>query len=508
MKNILCLTIDILLLVASGLFVACNPRKPSFHIGVSQCSDDEWRQKMNREMAREVAFIGDMEVTFRSADDRSDHQSADIDSFIDEGVDLLIVAPNETEGVTAAVKRARDKGIPVVLVDRKLNTDDYDAYVGTDNYDIGYKAGSYAAATLKDGGSVVEIGGLTGSSPATERHKGFVDALKDAPNVKLLASADGEWRLATAEKVMDSLLQTVPAPDLVFAHNDRMAVGARRATSRHGVAPLFIGVDALPGKGHGVELVTNGTLEASLIYSTGGDRIIQVADSILKKLPVQRNSLLSTAIVDSTNARVLAMQVTQIEDEEAKIEELNDRIDTFLLRYSHQKIMLISSIVILVLIAIVFGLILRAYWTNVKTNRQLAQQKHKLEAQRNQLILLSKQINGTDDGFTDKLRKVVNAHMAEPNFGVEELALEMGMGRSQLFRKVKNLCDCSPNELIRAARLKRAAELLTSTDKTVAEVSFATGFSSPSYFAKCYREYFGCNPKGFLKKDEKEKGKE
>lgn len=500
MKKSYCFSLSILLLVAGGMFTACSPRRPSFHIGVSQCSDDEWRQKMNREMVREAAFIGDMELTFRSAGDRSDHQSADIDSFINEGVDLLIVAPNEAQGVTAAVKRAREKGIPVVLVDRKLNSDDYDAYVGTDNYDIGYKAGTYAAASLKDGGSVVEIGGLTGSSPATERHKGFVDALKGSPNITLLASADGEWRSETAEKVMDSVLQKVAAPDLVFAHNDRMAVGARRATARHGVNPLFIGVDALPGKGHGVELVTNGTLEASLIYSTGGDRIIQVADSILKKLEVQRNSLLSTALVDSTNARILSMQVAQIEDEEAKIEELNERIDTFLLRYSHQKVMLISSIVILILIAIVFALIVRAYWTNVKTSRTLAEQKKKLEAQRNQLILLSKQIKETDDGFTDKVRKVIEAHMTETEFGVEELAAEMGMGRSQLFRKVKSLCDCSPNELIRAARLKRAAELLTHTDKTVAEVSFATGFSSPSYFAKCYKEYFGSNPKGFLKK--------
>ncbi len=496
MKNIQYLLFVGAVFVFSCVLMACDRDRNDFRIGVSQCSDDEWRSKMNEEMKREAAFLGNIDVVFRSAYDDSERQCADIDSLVDEKVDLLIVAPNEARGVTAAVRRARRKGIPVIMVDRKLDADEYDAYVGADNFEIGYKAGVYVATALGGHGRVVEIMGLRGSTPAMERHNGFVAALSEAPGISLVASVDGKWRSEDAAIAVDSLLPHCPNPDFIFSHNDRMAVGARSVMSRYGKTSRFIGVDAVPGKGYGVELVRNGILEASLIYTTGGDKIIQLADSLLKKQKIQRNTLLSTALVDSTNARVVAMQVEQITNEEQKIEALNNRIDTFLLRYNNQKALLMACIVILFLVCIVFVLILRAYWTNVKTNKMLEAQKEKLETQRNQLALLTKQLAAMEPvGFAEKLRETIDSRLSNPDFGVEELAAELGVGRSQLFRKVKSLCGCSPVELLRAARLKRAAELLTKTDKTVAEIAFASGFSSPSYFAKCYKDYFGENPK-------------
>ena len=192
----------------SCLFLlSCRQERPRYVIGVSQCSDDEWRHQQNTEMLREAGFYRDLQIVIRTAKDDSERQIRDIRRFLDEGVDLLVVSPNEAEPITPIVEEAYDRGIPVIVVDRKILSDKYTAYIGADNDGIGYAIGNYIAQSLNGQGTVVEITGLSGSTPAMERHEGFTRAIRAYPDICLLAVADGAWLRDQAETKMDSLLR-------------------------------------------------------------------------------------------------------------------------------------------------------------------------------------------------------------------------------------------------------------------------------------------------------------
>lgn len=377
-----------------GLLVGCTSEKPRFVIGVSQCSDDEWREQTNKEIRREALFYPEVEVKIRSVKDDNVAQEKDIDRFIDEGVDLLIVAPNEADALVPAIERAYDAGIPVVLFDRKVHSDKYTAYVGADNYEIGYQVGEYIVSRLQGKGQIVELTGLIGSSPAVERHRGMMKALQQAPDIHVLASVDAAWLRESAEKVFDSIQTVYPHIDLVFAHNDRMAVGAYDAAvgKKRDKDILFVGIDALAGKGNGVEQVMAGHLDASFIYPTGGDRVMQVAMNILEGKPYTHDSKLSTALVNRSNARIMQMQTEHIFQLDSKIEVLDSKLDAFLLRYSAQQMFLYACIVILILVCTLLFFVVRAFWTKNRLNTELSEQKRHVEEQRDQLINLSKEL--------------------------------------------------------------------------------------------------------------------
>lgn len=196
------------------LLTACTKEKSRYIIGVSQCSDDEWRHKMNNEITREALFYDGVSVEIRTAKDNNEIQKKDIEYFINKGVDLLIVAPNEAIPITPVVEKAFDKGIPVVVVDRKILSDKYTAYVGADNYEIGKAVGEYVANLLEKKGNIVEIAGLEGSTPAIDRHQGFINALNNYPDIKLLNHFDAGWLQSVATEKMDTALAHYPDIDL------------------------------------------------------------------------------------------------------------------------------------------------------------------------------------------------------------------------------------------------------------------------------------------------------
>ena len=244
MKNYLLLSI----LCLAGILMSCTQKHTRYRIGVSQCSDDEWRHKMNNEIVREALFYDGVEVEIRTAKDNNRNQIADIKYFIDKKVDLLIVAPNEAAAITPVVEKAYRQGIPVVVIDRKILSDKYTAFVGADNYEIGKDVGQYILNRLHGKGKVLEITGLEGSTPAMERHKGLTDVLKEEPGIEITASVDGAWLQSVAGEKMDSVFQTNKNIDLVFAQNDRMAIGAYLSARQQQLEKemLFVGIDALP----------------------------------------------------------------------------------------------------------------------------------------------------------------------------------------------------------------------------------------------------------------------
>ena len=390
MKNYLLLSI----LCLAGILMSCTQKHTRYRIGVSQCSDDEWRHKMNNEIVREALFYDGVEVEIRTAKDNNRNQIADIKYFIDKKVDLLIVAPNEAAAITPVVEKAYRQGIPVVVIDRKILSDKYTAFVGADNYEIGKDVGQYILNRLHGKGKVLEITGLEGSTPAMERHKGLTDVLKEEPGIEITASVDGAWLQSVAGEKMDAVFQTNKNIDLVFAQNDRMAIGAYLSARQQQLEKemLFVGIDALPGKEYGVEQIINGVLDATFIYPTGGDKVVQVAMDILEKRPYERDTKLSTALVDKTNARVMQLQTDHITEQDGKIERLNNQVNEYLSRYSAQTMFLYACLIILLLFAALLAIIVRAYWTKNRMNMELSRQKKKLEEQRDQLISLSKQL--------------------------------------------------------------------------------------------------------------------
>lgn len=373
---------------------SCTHKEHQFFIGVSQCSEDEWRGQMNKEIKREVLFYPGTQLEIRTAKDNNLHQIEDIKYFIHKKVDLLIVAPNEADAITPVIEQAFDAGIPVVLVDRKIRSNKYTAYVGANNYEIGKQVGNYIINRLHGKGNIIEITGLHGSTPAVERHKGMTESLKNAPEINIIASADAGWFKDKAENLLDSILAHHTDIDLVFAQNDRMAIGAFQAAAAQGREKdiLFVGIDAVAGKGFGIESVAGGEMDATFIYPTGGDNVVQTAMAILQGKPYDKEINLSTALVDKSNARIMQMQTEHISQLDYKIELLNGQLDAYFMRYSAQRMFLYACILILVLTAILLVFVVRAFWIKNRMNTELSKQKAQLETQRDQLIDLSRQL--------------------------------------------------------------------------------------------------------------------
>ena len=358
----------ILLIISAVLLLsACSGGKKLLVIGVSQCSNDIWRSKLNDEL-KLAARISGVDIRFVSADDNSWRQMEQIRDFVREGVDLLVVSPNQTSTITRAVEEAFDAGIPVILFDRKIDSDKYTAFIGADNVEIGRMMGRFMADFLGGEGQVVEIQGLAGSSPADDRHRGFVEALSEHPRMQLLAAPYGNWLEEDGYRAMSGLMEQGIRPDAVFGQNDRMAMGARRALGEPEDIPFF-GVDALPDAG--LQEVIDGVLTASYLYPTRGDLVMELALNILHGKPFERENRLESALVDSHNALMLKMQEEEIATQRAMVRNVNGQLDRFLLQYNNQRIimwMVISFAILLILLA---SQAYWSYWTTRELKRQL-----------------------------------------------------------------------------------------------------------------------------------------
>ena len=338
------------------LLSACtanNERR--YIIGVSQCSEDIWRNKLNNELIMSTYQHDNVSLKFASANDNDRLQTKQINEFINEGVDLLIVSPNQVHTISAVIDKAYDRGIPVILFDRKTDSKKYTAFIGADNYEAGHEIGHFIAQQLEGKGYIVEICGLKASSPAIERDRGFMDALKDYSGIKVIACKHGDWVKESGIMAMDSVLTQAKEPiQYVFAQNDRMGLGALQAIRKHGAKGIkIVGIDALPVPGGGMENVRDGNLEASYIYPTRGDAVMQLALNILEKKPYKRDNYLKGALVTKANANVLLMQNEEMNKQTARLNALHGKVDTYLVQYNHQKMYIVLfSIILLLLIGI------------------------------------------------------------------------------------------------------------------------------------------------------------
>ena len=719
MRRLLYLTIITAIICSS-----CTNRTPKYVIGVSQCTEDIWRDWQNSEMTLESMLHDGVELRFKTARDDSKRQIEQIDSLVESGIQLLIVAPNQLASVTPAINRAYDQGIPVIVFERKTDSPKYTAFVSADNYEIGRMMGEYVSMRLKGKGRVLEILGLKGSSPAEERHKGFTDALKGS-DIEIVASLQSDWTEEKGYETVKNYTGSLEDIDLVFAHNDRSALGARRAFIEAKIIPLplFCGIDGLPGQYGGIQMVRDGILDASYIYPTRGDQLLQLALDILNGEPYEKETVLTSAIVTSENANVLMLESDMVMRQSQRLSRLKDMTDNYMQKLgTHRAISFLAGILIFLLLLMIIGIyyhFLQSARLNDERSRMerekldfYTQVSHELRTpltliqapleelteteegknaspetkalynmlrrNTNQLIeLINKmldvqatgsldilatghqnavmapttpvlpttpveddgskstvlivddnadirtllrrilqdryQVNEAEDGqqglelaneivpdlivsdvmmpvmnglefcqrvkdniatshipvilltaralskhqvegyesgadgyitkpfsaevllaridnllknrlrlkglfgseeekevrqaetpaeepqkkedkFMTRFREYIEQNMSDSNLGVETIGVELGLSRVQLYRKVKALTGQSPVELLRTVRLHKARRMLQDSAKSISEVAYEVGFTSPSYFTKCFRDEFGVSP--------------
>jgi len=351
----------ITILILLGLLTSCSQDTKKYRIGVSQCSDDIWRDKQNSELKIGAYFHDNVELRFAAAYDSDERQIQQIDSLVETGIDLLIVAPNQVSTISPAIDRAYDKGIPVIVFERKTNTKKYTAYMGADNYEMGHLMGEYVANRLNERGRIIEVMGLEGSSPAIERHNGFREAIAQHPGIQVVATLQGDWTEPTAYNTVKQWLdknKDAGNIDLVFGMNDRTAMGARKAFKEVGGAlPLFCGIDGLPGENGGIRLVQDSLLDASYIYPTHGDQLLQLAVDILEGKPYEKETKLMSALVTQENARVLLMESEEIMRQSRNVEQLHEKASQYLDQLASQRTLtFVALAAILLLLALLAGI--------------------------------------------------------------------------------------------------------------------------------------------------------
>lgn len=368
-KKHIILYVILLLLV----LVSCSDRRTV--IGVSQCSDDLWRQKVNREIKIGQYQYKNVDVVFASADNNGQRQARQIDSLVKAKVDLLVVAPSDVKTVAPAIERAYRAGIPVILYDRMIESTHYTAYIGTDNVAIGKEVADYLAHQLQGRGTVVEITGERGSTPVADRHRGFMQGMKAFPQIQVV-TLEGDWNLAGAKKLMRQYMDAGKPVDAVFGHNDAEAWGAQQAAKEKNREKqmLFVGIDGLPGENQGVDLVAKGVMTASYIYPTKGEAIVPLAMNILQGKPYKRMNYFQSALVTAENAKLIDMQYKEIEDQTADLNTIYSSINEYMKMYRWQKIINILAVAVVLLLLIM-----------IFYRRKVRREKEKLNEQRKQM---------------------------------------------------------------------------------------------------------------------------
>ena len=579
-----------------------------YKIGVSQCVGGAWRDKANVEMlSAQHLYDNDVKVIIKNADNNNERQCLQIDSLVDEGVDLLVVSPNDYHALNGSLQRAREKNIPIVFFDRTTALKDYTAYIGGDNVEAGRKMAEYAVllcrdSVKKDGRRpiVLEMTGPLAISPAAQRHAGFSEVISNNPSIDY-RHLPSQWSYDDCKRIMREWLENGKAVDVVFCHSDLAAVGAYEAAKElHKEREIrFLGIDGLPGEG--LDAVQNGQLAASYIYSTHGEEVIALALRILEGKPFKRTNNLKSIVVTPQNVADIALSSHSLQKQNTYLSTIQTKLETYLGFYHIQRALLIVSLLVILLLAVAVFTTWRAVKATRRANRRMRElndeqirfftnASHQLRTpltliagpinqlaegkgdqqqlvgivQRNveqlqrlvsDVLLFRRENNATVDDTTvttdeqllasrkavqesrhdtlrQKLRQLFNTqnlntqnlnttpsqhlttqnspspdrrfldtflkamekHMSNTNLKIEDLGDEVGLSRVQLYRKVKALTGMTPVEILRETRLKRAMQLLKTTDKTVSEIANEVGFATPGYFSSCFKKQYDKYP--------------
>ncbi|MFR2618622.1 substrate-binding domain-containing protein [Parabacteroides goldsteinii] len=399
-----------LLICILSLTISCKREgEKKFVVGVSHSSiNDSWRKAMVLDMQVKASEYPGLTLQIKDAGEDNDTQIKQIREFIKQRVDLVIISANESEPVTTAAVEAFRAGIPTIIIDRKIYSEEYTTFIGADNYEIGRAAGLFVNSLLKKKKTtIVEVWGREGSSSARDRHNGFSDALIHNDNV-ILKTVYGRWH-AKETKENIATLGLFDDIDIVYAHNDVMALAAREAIMEIDSLAVkkikFIGIDALPGKGKGIEAVSNGHLTASFVYPTGGTTAIKVAWQILNGQPVSKQYALTSALIDKDNAGTLYLQTEQLADYQEQIEKQRNNLEEMLSEYRFLQ----NSVGLILLLLGVVGLlalyVIHIFRKVQRKNHELKRTNIQVEQQREELAVANRKI---EQATTRKLQFFTN----------------------------------------------------------------------------------------------------
>jgi signal transduction histidine kinase/ActR/RegA family two-component response regulator len=362
--------------------------KETINIGFSQClSDDEWRIVMNSEIFTEADLINDRDVNiiYRTAHGNNEVQIEQIKELMAQPIDLLIVSPNEAAPLTGIVSQAYKEGIPVIVVDRNINSSDFTSFIGGNNFDVGITAGNIALSMLAekniDSARILEVTGLPGSSPAEQRQNGFGQSIKEnsGHSIKIL---NADWHEETAFYKLDSLYrEETEGYDLIFAHNDEMAHAAFRVTRNFSKEAVIIGVDGLITERGGVPMILDNKIDATISYPTGGDIAVRTAINIIDGREVEKYNYLNTFPVDSRNAETLYYEGIRLQTQKEKLRELINRYDSLYLNVERKNVLIFIFSVLIVLLLLSSGVIFYFLSQKNKANRLLLNKQEVIDNQ-------------------------------------------------------------------------------------------------------------------------------
>lgn len=435
------------------VIISCDKTRESkkYVIGFSQCMmDDVWRQAMMIEMNIEASNYENLEIIVRDAEENNQKQIDQIKELIRKKVDVLIISPNESDDITPIAVEAYKTGIPTIILDRKINSDEYTTYIGGNSYEIGKMAGTYA---LPKEATILEVWGTKSTSPAQERHKGFIEGLDKNKNFTFL-SIEGKWRKEIANKEARKIFNSININNinLIYSHNDVMALGVREAIIEKDSTLLsnikILGVDGAFGKDAGLEAVSDGRLDASFLYPTGGDLAIKIAMKILKGEPVDKKYILNTALIDKHTAKTLLLQSNQLINYQNKIEQQRTSMEVILNKFSGLRH---SLFIILVLMSIIIAFTIYVFFINKKiqkSNAQLKLKNEETEKQKHELIQLNEMIQEVTD---QKVRFFMNIS--------HEIKTPLTLIVSPLEKWIKNTSNSSLHDDL--LKIKRNTDRLT-----------------------------------------------
>lgn len=434
---------------------SCNSSdkdKRKILIGFSQSvGNDLWRVSMNHAMEVEASLHPNVNLTIYNAHHQAKRQIQDIEKFIDSKVDVIIISPFESDSIVPIIEKAKAKGIPVILIDRKANTTNYNSYLGADNIEVGRLAGKYVAASSKGNATVVEINGDYTTSPGIERSEGFKQIVSNYPGIQVhtVSSVDYEYPKPDFIQLLDSL-QTI---DYVFCYNDVIAYNAWKLASSKGLGNKikFIGVDGLNGPFGGIQLVKEGVLSATVLYPTGGSEAIKLAMKIVNNEIVPKKNKLTTTLIDSLNADIMSNQFDRISIQQSNIEEQQNIIKNKGKEYATQNnlLKLLFALFILTLCLAVYSIYSRIAISRKKEELEIRNKK--IKNQRNEIKKYSEELKRSNEarlnffmGLSHEFKTPLTLILSS----VESLATEL-KGKGNSVNKEINLMYNNSRRLLR-----------------------------------------------------------
>nr|WP_315199336.1 substrate-binding domain-containing protein [uncultured Flavobacterium sp.] len=350
------------LFAVSLSLVSCKQKSDNkIKVGFSQAmTTDDWRKQMNSSLKVEASLRPEVNLTIRDANNNIDKQIEDIERFISNRVDVIIVSPIESKPLTAVVEKSIKAGIPVLVVDRKIDSENYTAYLGADNIEVGRIAAKYIISKSKGSGKIIEIMGASGSSPAYERSLGFNQIIRDNPHFRVVNSIQGNWEKESVKAPLKEILLQNHDVEYIFAHNDRMALSAWETAKTLGLENKikFIGVDGLNSVNGGIELVKNGILDGTILYPTGGNEALKLALKIINNEPIAKNNILKTIVIDQVNAEIIENQMDKVDQQQKVIESQQGAIKVQEKEYASQNnlVRLLSFFIIIILSLAIYSI--------------------------------------------------------------------------------------------------------------------------------------------------------